>query len=105
MVTKSRKEQISEMLKDEPNDAFLLYGLAMEHQSLGEEVEALKIFIELMQVNPDYPPGYLQAGQLLARMGKENDAKSVYQKGIAAAKKVGDSHASGEMENFLSLLD
>ena len=105
MSAKSRKEQILEMLKDEPNDSFLLYGLAMEHQSAGEEEQALKVFGDLMASNPDYPPGYLQAGQLLARMGKDAEARNVYEKGILAAKKVGDAHAAGEMENFLSLLD
>lgn len=105
MSANSRKEQIIEMLKDEPHDSFLLYGLAMEHQSAGEEEQALKVFGDLMESNPDYPPGYLQAGQLLARMGKESQARSVYEKGIQTAKKVGDGHAAGEMESFLSLLD
>jgi hypothetical protein len=38
-------------------------------------------------------------------MGKEAQARSVYEKGIQTAKKVGDGHAAGEMESFLSLLD
>lgn len=101
----SRKEQIMEMLQEEPNDAFLLYGLAMEHLSLNEEPQAEKVFIELVGRHPDYPPGYLQLGQLQGRMCKEDKARETYRQGIAAAKKVGDAHAAGEMESFLNLLD
>jgi hypothetical protein len=35
MATKSRREQLEEMLADDPDDAFVRYGLAMEH--VGEE--------------------------------------------------------------------
>ncbi|MSR31759.1 MAG: hypothetical protein EXR99_09665 [Gemmataceae bacterium] len=105
MVAKSRKEQIEEMLAEDPRDSFLLYGLAMEHLSTGAEDLALKALQNLMALQPDYPPGYLQAGQLLARLGKEPEARDVYRVGIQVAQKAGDSHAAGEMENFLSLLD
>jgi predicted Zn-dependent protease len=105
MSKSNRKEQILEMLREDPNDAFLLYGLAMEHLSLNEESQAVKVFTDLIQRNPEYPPGYLQLGQLQARLGKEEQARMTYQSGIAVARKVGDAHAAGEMENFLNLLD
>lgn len=101
----SRKEQILEMLQQEPDDAFLLYGLAMEHLSLNEESQAEKVFIELLGRHPDYPPGYLQLGQLQVRMCKEDKARETYQRGIAAARQAGDAHAAGEMESFLNLID
>ncbi|MFZ9824929.1 MAG: tetratricopeptide repeat protein [Gemmataceae bacterium] len=105
MSKQNRREQIQEMLKDEPNDAFLLYGLAMEYLSENDEKQAEKAFGDLIQRNPEYPPGYLQLGQLQARLGKEEQARLTYQSGIAVARKVGDAHAAGEMENFLNLLD
>jgi predicted Zn-dependent protease len=105
MSKPNRKEQILEMLREDPNDAFLLYGLAMEHLGQNEESQAVKVFTDLIQRNPEYPPGYLQLGQLQARLGKEEQARMTYQSGIAVARKVGDAHAAGEMENFLNLLD
>ena len=105
MSKPNRKEQILEMLREDPNDAFLLYGLAMEHLGQNEESQAEKVFADLIQRNPEYPPGYLQLGQLQARLGKEEHARLTYQSGIAVARKVGDAHAAGEMENFLNLLD
>jgi tetratricopeptide (TPR) repeat protein len=101
MASKSRKEQIQDMLANDPNDPELRYFLAMEHQSCGEEEDALKCFQELMASAPDYVPTYVQAGQLLNRLQREDEARQVYRNGIAAARKKGDRHAAEEMEAFL----
>ncbi|MGH7224888.1 MAG: hypothetical protein ACRELF_16820, partial [Gemmataceae bacterium] len=63
MSAKSRKEQLEEMLAEEPNDPFLHYGLAMEYVSAGEDRTAVERFQKLLAVAADYVPGYLQAGQ------------------------------------------
>jgi Tfp pilus assembly protein PilF len=100
-VAKSRKEQIEEMLKDDPNDPFLRYGLAMEYVSAGDDQTASRCLQELLQVAPDYVPAYVQAGQVLVRLGLDEEARALYQNGIAVARKKGDMHAAGEMEGFL----
>ena len=48
MSTRSRKEQIEEMLALDPNDSFLRYGLAMEYVSAEQEVEAVACLRELL---------------------------------------------------------
>jgi Tfp pilus assembly protein PilF len=104
-MPKSRKEQIEEMLADDPNDTFLRYGLAMEHVSAGDDAAALHCLQELLQVAPDYVPAYVQAGQLCARAGRDNEAKALFRTGIDVARRNGDQHAAGEMEGFLIALD
>ncbi len=104
MANKSRKEQILDMLAANPTDPELLYFLAMEHQSDGESDAALKCFQEVVATAPDYVPSYVQLGQLLTRLEREDEAKHVYHRGIAAAKKKGDRHAADEMEAFLDSL-
>ena len=104
-MAKSRKEQIEEMLADEPNDPFLRYGLAMEYASAGDEAAAIRCFQELIQVAPDYVPAYVQAGQLCARLDREDEAKTLYRTGIDVARKKGDQHAAGEMEGFLTAME
>ena len=100
-MTKSRKDQIEAMLADDPNDPFLRYGLAMEYVSAGDLGTAVRLFQELIQVAPDYVPAYVQAGQLCARLGRENEAKAIFGAGIDTARKQGDHHAAGEMEGFV----
>ena len=105
MTGKSRKQQIEEMLAEDPNDPFLRYGLAMEYVSAGQDEEAVRCFEELLRTSPDYVPGYMQAGRALVRLNRLADARTVFQAGIAAALKQGDQHAAEEMTGFLEGLD
>lgn len=101
MAGKSRKQQIEEMLAEEPNDPFLRYGLAMEYVSAGQDEEAARCFQQLLQVAPDYVPGYMQAGRALARLERLEEAQAIFRAGIAAAQQKGDQHAAEEMTGFL----
>ena len=102
MTGKSRKEQLQEMLRDEPKDPFLRYGLGMEYVSEGNDEEAVRQFRVLVAATPDYVPAYQQAGQALLRLDKPNDAQELLHAGIAAALKQGDQHAAGEMQELLA---
>jgi predicted Zn-dependent protease len=102
MADKSRKQQIEEMLTDEPNDPFLRYGLAMEHLGEGDIAGAVKCFSELIALSPDYVPAYLQAGQTLIRLGRTDEAREVLERGSQVARRQSDEHAYQEMQGFLA---
>ncbi len=101
MSGKSRKQQLIEMLEDHPDDGELRYFLAMDHVGNGDSEAALYEFNQILERAPDYVPAYLQHGQLLAKLDREDEAKTMFRAGIAVAKRVGDGHAAGEMEGFL----
>ncbi|HEV3079404.1 MAG TPA: tetratricopeptide repeat protein [Gemmataceae bacterium] len=105
MTGKSRKEQLQEMLADDPKDPFLRYGLGMEYVSEGNDEEAVRQFRALVAATPDYVPAYQQAGQALLRLGKPHDAQELLRAGIEAALKQGDQHAAGEMQELLASLE
>ena len=105
MSGKSRKQQIEEMLADDPNDPFLRYGLAMEYVSAGQDEEAALCFQDLLRAAPDYVPGYMQAARTLERLNRVEEARALYQSGIAAARLKGDQHAAEEMTGFLDGLN
>ena len=100
----SRVDQLKAMLAEAPDDAELRYFLAMAYVSAGETEPALECFRKLSADSPGYVPAYVQRGQLLARLGREDEARGVFRAGIAAAQKAGDTHAAGEMEAFLDSL-
>lgn len=104
MAGKTRKEQIEEMLALEPDDPELRYFLAMECASAGQHEEAASRLTDLIQFRPDYIPAFVQAGQILARLGRDSDARAVFQRGIVQAEAKGDTHAAGEMTEFLDSL-
>jgi tetratricopeptide (TPR) repeat protein len=85
-----------------PDDPFPRYGLAMELRNRGDTDAALREFVTLMDRFPDYVPTYLMAGNTLAERGRVDEAKDVYQRGLAAAQRKGDHHAAGELEGALA---
>jgi Flp pilus assembly protein TadD len=101
MAGKSRKQQIEEMLAEDPNDPFLRYGLAMEHVSLGDDEGAVRCFRDLVAADRDYVPAYMQAGQALVRLGRLDEARQTLSLGIIAARKQANAHAAEEMQVML----
>ena len=101
MTAKSRKQQLEEMLAEDPNDPFLHYGLAMEHVGQGDDEGAVRCFKELLAVAPDYLPAYLMTGQTFARLGRVDEAREVLQRGTGVAQRQGDQHAAEELQGLL----
>src|SRR5438552_11471706 len=56
-----RIAMLSELLSQDPSNAFARYGLAMEYSNSGELNRALDEFGKLLSANPDYTAGYFMA--------------------------------------------
>jgi tetratricopeptide (TPR) repeat protein len=97
----SRIEAIKKIVEQQPNDPFPRYGLAMEYKNAGRADEAHASFAELERRHPEYVAQYLMHGNLLTSMHKLDEARGVYERGIAAARKKGDAHALGELQQAL----
>jgi predicted Zn-dependent protease len=101
---KTRRQMLEEFVAAKPNDAFALYGLAMECANSGDAPAADEHFKSLLATHPDYVAAYFQYGQFLAKSGRADDARSTLSAGIATAKRTGDDHARSEMEAALAEL-
>ena len=91
-----------EFIAAHPKDSFARFGAAMEYARLGDHAKALECFQALCEINPDYVAAYFQAGKLLAKIGDNDEARSVLGRGIEAAVRTKDLHAKAEMEGFLA---
>jgi len=100
----SRREKIEAMLVDDPGDTFLRYSLAMELDKEGAHAASLAKFAELTRDEPPYVPAFFMSAQQLARLGRAEEARELLRSGIVAAGAQGDSHAAGEMSEFLASL-
>jgi len=96
---------LSEVLTQNPSDAFARYGLAREYSNAGNVEQALDEFGKLLATHPDYTAGYFMAAQTLAKAERTNEAKKMLADGIISAKKTGNSHAQAEMEGMLAELE
>jgi Tfp pilus assembly protein PilF len=103
-MASTRLEILKNMVAERPEDSFLRYGLAMEYRNAGDNERAMDEFNALMASAPDYVPTYFHAGQTLERLGRSEDARQVYRRGIEAATRKGDQHARSELEGALDLL-
>jgi tetratricopeptide (TPR) repeat protein len=99
-----RLPKLLAMLETSPRDAFLLYGVAMEHKKLGDHDKAVDYFRRTTEVDPTYSYAYYQIGQTHELAGDSAAARAAYEAGIAAADKAGDAHARGEIQAALDLL-
>jgi predicted Zn-dependent protease len=95
---------LTEVLAQNPADAFARYGLAMEYSNSGEIERALEEFGRLLATHPDYTAGYFMAAQTLAKAERPTEARKMLVEGIASAKKTGNYHAQAEMEGMLAEL-
>ena len=100
----SRRQQIEEMLNDDPADIFLRYALAMELQNEELNDRSLEILAALRAESTPYIPAFFMAGKQLASIQRVNEAREVLRDGIGEARKQGDLHAAGEMSEFLTTL-
>lgn len=104
MAEMSRVEMLTQFLRENPNDSFARYGLAMEYSKSGDAERALQEFGKLLEVNPDYTAGYFMAAQTLAKQGRSEEARKMLTDGIASAARTGNEHAKSEMQAMLEEL-
>jgi predicted Zn-dependent protease len=92
-------------LAEDPADAFLRYGLAMQCLREGDIEEGRRRLAELIGDRPDdQVAAYQQLGQSYADAGETEAARGILMTGIAKARAAGDSHAAAEMEQAIAML-
>ena len=100
----NRMEILLSMVAKNPQDSFARYGLAMEYANTGDLERAIDEYRALMGFNPDYAAAYFHGGQALEKLGRVEEAREVYQKGIEATARTGDAHTRSELQAALDML-
>ena len=100
----TRAEFLHEALKKNPDDAFARYGLAMEFSNAGQAELAWEHFEYLLTCHPEYSATYYQAGTLLWKQGRREEAEKVLRHGVEVTRRQGKSHAQSELERALEEL-
>lgn len=98
----TRREKIEERLQVDPDDVFLNYSHAMELSKSADIELARRAFQKVRDLDPNYLSAYFMEGQMLAEQDEPVAAREILTAGILVARKIGDSHAEGEMTEFLA---
>ena len=100
----NRLEILESMLAQDPNNTFARYGLAMEYAKSEHYQRAVDEFRKLLSQDENYAAAYFHGGQVLEKLGEIEEARKIYQEGIAVTERKGDTHTKAEIEAALSLL-
>lgn len=100
-----RLAALTEMLKENPHDAFLQYGIALEYAAKGDVPEAIARIEKLLSEQPDYLGAYYQLAQYYEIEDNSEEAADTYRRGIILAEKQGNKKTLGELRQALDLLD
>jgi len=97
-------EQLERLLKTDPDDTFLLYGLGQARAKEGEHDKAVQAYDRCLAIDPGHLYAYYHKARSLDALGRTDEACVVVRAGIEAASKAGDAHARFELENLLTML-
>jgi Tfp pilus assembly protein PilF len=96
-----RLNTLRELLAADPANTFARYGLAMEHLRSGDLEGAVQEFESVLTTDPNYSAAYYHGVQTLEKLGRLDQARDLYRRGIAATR---DPHALSELQAALDIL-
>jgi tetratricopeptide (TPR) repeat protein len=100
----SRIEQLQEFLKEDSNDSFLKYALALEYVRVEENDTARDYFLKLIKDDENYVASYYQLGKLYESLNEVEKAIEIYKNGIEIAKKIKDAKTLLEIQEAYNML-
>ena len=100
----SRLDKLLKMLEAEPNDAFVLYGIAQEHASAERFADAIAFYDRCLASDHSYLYAYYHKATAQQELGDPASAKKTLADGLKLARKAGDSKAQSEMQTLLDTL-
>ncbi len=103
-MTSNRVQQLREFLKQDPDDEFTNFALALEYLKTDQLQEALELFLKLKNHNPEYVGVYYHLGKLYEKLNRFDDAVQTYQNGIGIATRLREHHTSNELQQALQEL-
>ena len=95
---------LKQMIAENANNSFARYGLGMEYVKSGDFTQAVAEFRALLDLDNGYSAAYFHAGQALEKLGRVEEARAMYEKGVEVTTRKGDAHTRSEIEGALRLL-
>jgi tetratricopeptide (TPR) repeat protein len=97
----TRIQILEQLLSQNPANTFARYGLAMEYVKSGDLNRSVAEFESLLATDPSYAAAYFHGGQTYEKLGRLEDARDFYRRGLAATR---DPHARSELQAALDIL-
>lgn len=96
---------LRKFIDEDPGDTFSKYALALELLKSDGISEALHLFTEIVDSDPEYLPVYYHFGKLLEEVGETAKAAEIYRQGITVATRQKQSRTLSELKSALEQMD
>jgi tetratricopeptide (TPR) repeat protein len=93
--------RLRSLLEAEPEDGFVLYGLAQECQKLGRLDEAIAFYDRAIAADPKQCYAFFHKAKALELANQRGEIEAVLRAGLARARAVSDFKAASEIQGFL----
>jgi E3 SUMO-protein ligase RanBP2 len=93
---------LERMLQARPEDARLRFGLAVEFEKAGRVEDAVRELGTYLERTEDQGNAWGRLGALLRRLGRDEEARAAYRRGIEQALKHGHPSMAAELEATLA---
>lgn len=100
-MTTDRITALQGMIASRPADARLRFGLAVEYEKAGRIDDAVRELRVYLDQQEDQGNAWGRLGALLSGLGRGDDARAAYRRGIEQAVKHGHPSMAAELESAL----
>ncbi len=105
---KNNRQKIRDLaasLKENPNDSFIKFALALELLKNNDVSKAKVLFESILKQDPDYLGVYYHLGKLYERTGRLSDAQQMFTDGLEIAKKQNNERTALELKEALESIN
>lgn len=105
---KNNRQKIRDLaasLKENPNDSFIKFALALELLKKDDVSKAKVLFESILKQDPDYLGVYYHLGKLYENTGRLEDAKTMFKDGLEVARNQNDKRTELELTDALESLN
>jgi Flp pilus assembly protein TadD len=101
-MSDERIAALRRMLERKPGDARLRFGLAAEHEKRGEWREVVEELRAYLAATEDQGNAWGRLGHALRQVGRDDEARDAYRRGMEAATRHGHPGMAAEFEDTLN---
>lgn len=98
-------KKLARYIKDNPEDSFSKFALALEFLKEDQHKKARILFEDIQRNDPEYDGVYYHLGKLYEGSGRLEEARDIYKKGVKVAAENGHKRNAKELKEALAELE
>ena len=100
-MSEARIEALRRMLEKRPDDARARFGLAAEYERMERWDDVVRELQAYLAATEDEGNAWGRLGHALRRLGRDDEARAAYERGIEVARRHGHPSMAAEFEEIL----